>query len=274
MRSSVPNTISEHAHLIIAISIPIPCYGQVVRIPPPKSYVTWQIPISIAIEVQAPKTPFLNTPTSSLPSPFQSPATGRSLGLPHPNPTSPGKSQYLLPFRSRNQAQFLETPPILYWRNITGPNIDRQAGRPVRVCALAVGGHGPDLVHPELLQIWAALAVAPESKRPAGSWCRLPSQSYMRSGSHWDRRQRWSSCIQRRGCRKPVRRGEGDIRGGQKAVAEVHAGDAAVNDIDYVIAQPCRVGLSPVGLGGPRSPCRCRWPDSRTYMRQWHRWWR
>jgi len=42
--------------------------------------------------------------------------------------------------------------------------------------------------------------------------------------------------------------GEGDLRDRQIVVAEVDAGDAAIRDIDYVIAEPRRVGLSPIGL--------------------------
>ena len=42
--------------------------------------------------------------------------------------------------------------------------------------------------------------------------------------------------------------GEGDIRDRQIVVAEVDAGDISISDIDYVIAQPCGVGLGPVGL--------------------------
>jgi len=48
--------------------------------------------------------------------------------------------------------------------------------------------------------------------------------------------------------------GEGDLRDGQIVVAEVDAGDAAVSDIDYVIAQPRRVGLSPVVLADLAHP--------------------
>ncbi len=42
--------------------------------------------------------------------------------------------------------------------------------------------------------------------------------------------------------------GEGDLRDGQIVVAEVDVGDAAVRDIDYVIAEPRRVGLGSVVL--------------------------
>ena len=43
---------------------------------------------------------------------------------------------------------------------------DIQRTGPSRTRALAVRGHGPDLVDPEPFQIWVALAMAPESKRP------------------------------------------------------------------------------------------------------------